>query len=211
MEKARILVVEDHEEMRKYLLSILAKNFDVKTCDNVLTGVELAIRDQPDLILLDVVMPKVDGFDGLQLLKNNPETRSIPVLFLSGKSATEYIVKGLKLGADDYIIKPVMPAELIARIEARVRKQNILRDGTKISHGNLKLILNGRSAFFSDRPLQLTDAEFQILWILLENVGTPVPRESRTVDVHIRRLREKIPAISHHIVSVYGVGYKYKT
>lgn len=224
MEKHRILLIEDNPDTRKFLEGMLSKEFEVLTAENGIIGIDYARNKSPHLIILDVMLPILSGYDACGLLKKDEKTKNIPVIFLSAKNSTPDITQGLSFGADDYISKPFDYKELLARIQARLRT---IRE-TKIEPiliGELRIDPTEREVLFGGKKAQLTLTEFDILKYLAMNSGTVVSREDiltnvwrdesgqttdRTIDVHIRSLRRKIPSLSRHIMSVYGVGYKYE-
>ena len=221
--KAKILVIEDNADTRRFLNVMLSREFEVALADNGIEGIDLAKVFQPELIVLDVVMPKLNGYDTCQKLKADPVTRHIPVIFLSGKNTTLEITYGLSMGADDYLPKPFDHKELLARIQSRLtRAKNA--PGAKVKIGKLEIDTLSRLAVFDDETILLTLTEFDILRLLASRFGVVVTREEimkeiwrdsatqttdRTIDVHIRSLRKKVPSMNMHIQSVYGVGYKY--
>lgn len=226
MEKARILVIEDNLDTRQFLETVLVREFEVICAENAVLGIDYARNKRPDLILLDVMMPILNGFDACSLLRKDEATRNIPIIFLSAKNTVGDITQGLGLGADDYLAKPFDYKELIARIKVRLREKASWRTEPKVLvHGELKLVLDTRDAFYAGTPVILTQTEFDILRLLVQKIGQVVPRDEiiqevwkgsdsstqkRTIDVHIRALRKKIPALTRHVISVYGVGYKYE-
>lgn len=226
MEKARILVIEDNLDTRQFLETVLAREFEVICAENAVLGIDYARNKRPDLILLDVMMPILNGFDACGLLRKDEATRNIPIIFLSAKNTVGDITQGLGLGADDYLAKPFDYKELVARIKVRLREKASWRSEPKVLvHGDLKLVLDTRDAFYASSPVILTQTEFDILRLLVQKIGQVVPRDEiiqevwkgtdastqkRTIDVHIRALRKKIPALTRHVISVYGVGYKYE-
>lgn len=226
MEKSRILVIEDNPDTRQFLQTVLAREFEVITAENAILGIDYARNKRPHLIVLDIMLPILNGFDACSLLRKDEATRKIPIIFLSAKNTVTDITQGLGLGADDYLSKPFDYKELIARIRVRLREKETWQSEPKIlTHGELKLVLDSRDASYAGKAIELTQTEFDILRILVQNLGNVVPREQiiqdvwkgasgstqkRTIDVHIRALRKKIPALTRHIISVYGVGYKYE-
>lgn len=221
--KPKVLVIEDNADTRRFLQVMLGREFEVSIAENGLDGIERAKIDQPELIVLDVVMPTLNGYDTCKQLKAEPKTQNIPVIFLSGKNTTAEITYGLSMGADDYLPKPFDHKELLARIKSRLaRGQNGPSPQVKV--GLLEIDTARRLASYSDQPITLTLTEYDILRLLASRFGVVVSREEimkeiwrdtatqttdRTIDVHIRSLRKKIPAMNTHIQSVYGVGYKY--
>ena len=179
-------------------------------------------RFQPDLILLDLMLPGIDGITVCKLLR---EISTVPIIMLTAKSETDDVVEGLKAGADDYVIKPAKRDEILARIEARLRRSETLGSRTFLNIGDISIDLNARIVRKQDRTLNLTKLEFDLLVELASNPGKTFSREellisvwkykhaadTRLVNVHIQRLRGKIeedadePAI---ILTVRGVGYR---
>jgi DNA-binding response OmpR family regulator len=202
---------------------MLSREFEVSVAQDGMEGITLARSIQPALIVLDVVMPSLNGYDTCKKLKSDPETQSIPVIFLSGKNTTTEITYGLSMGADDYLPKPFDHKELLARIKSRLARSETT-PSPKVKVGKLEIDTVNRIANYDEAPISLTLTEYDILRLLAARNGVVVSREEimkeiwkdsatgttdRTIDVHIRSLRKKIPAMSEHIQSVYGVGYKY--
>src|SRR5690606_40100551 len=122
MKKARILLIEDHAETRKFLETMLSKDYEILTAENAVIGIDFARNKQPDLILLDVMLPILSGLDACSLMKQDEKTKRVPVILLSVKNTQADVTKGLSVGADDYLPKPFDFRELEARIQARLRK-----------------------------------------------------------------------------------------
>jgi DNA-binding response OmpR family regulator len=224
MEKHRILIIEDNADTRRFLEAMLAKDFEVICAENAVIGIEFARNKAPDLILLDIMLPILSGYDACSLLKKDEKTKGVPIIFLSAKNSVSDITNGLTTGADDYIPKPFDYKELLARIKARLRKSDETA-AQPIQIGDLKIDPGSREVSFSGKKVQLTLTEFDILRCLAARAGTVVSREDilkdvwredspktndRTIDVHIRALRRKIPPLTKHVISIYGVGYKYE-
>ncbi len=224
MEKYRILIIEDNPDTRRFLEAMLSKEFEVITAENGVIGIEFARNKAPDLILLDIVLPILSGYDACSLLKKDEKTKHIPVIFLSAKSSVTDITQGLSSGADDYIPKPFDYKELLARIHSRLRK-NAEATAQPIQVGELRIDPSNREVTFAGKKAMLTLTEFDILRCLAAKAGAVVSREDilkdvwkdeshktndRTIDVHIRALRRKIPLLTKHVISIYGVGYKYE-
>ncbi len=224
MEKYRILIIEDNSDTRRFLETMLGREFDVISAENAVIGIDYARNKSPDLILLDIMLPILSGYDACSLLKKDEKTKHIPTLFLSAKNTVSDITQGLSTGADDYIAKPFDYKELMARIWARLRTD---RDKAlqPIQIGELKIDPSNREVAFGGKKTQLTLTEFDILRCLASHAGQVVSREDilkdvwkdhsdktsdRTIDVHIRALRRKIPHLTKYIISIYGVGYKYE-
>lgn len=225
MERSRILVIEDNEDTQRFLKVMLSKEYDVIQAENGVIGIEMARNQNPDLILLDIMLPILNGYDACSLLKKDEKTRHIPIIFLSAKNTVNDITQGLGSGADDYISKPFDFKELSARIATRLRQQKE-QVARPFSIGDLKIDAEKREVNFGGKTIKLTLTEFDLLKYLAQRAGEVVSREEilqnvwteepagktsdRTIDVHVRALRRKIPSLTKHIVSVYGVGYKYE-
>src|SRR3954469_15970913 len=224
MAKPRILIIEDNADTRRFLEAMLGKEFDILTAENGVIGIDYARNKAPDLILLDIMLPILSGYDACSLLKKDEKTKHIPIIFLSAKNSVPDITQGLIQGADDYIPKPFDYKELVARIKARLRKSsdNVAQP---ITVGDLRIDPASREVSFGGKKAQLTLTEFDILRYLAVRAGSVVSREDilkevwkdesnktndRTIDVHIRALRRKIPPLTKHIISIYGVGYRYE-
>ncbi len=226
---SKILIVDDEREIADVVaLYLQNENYDVIKCYNGKDALQQIEREKPDLALLDVMLPDIDGFTILQKIREN---YNFPVIMLTAK--TEYMDKitGLTLGADDYIAKPFNPLELIARVKAQLRRFTKYNEGSKqqediIDFGGLFLNRNTHECIYNERKLTLTPIEFDILWILCENRGQVISSEqlfeqvwkekyyknsNNTVMVHIRHLREKMSGPtgkSDFIKTVWGVGYR---
>ena len=222
---SRILIIEDETPMRVALHDILAaEGHRVLTATDGESGFNRAIEEKPDLVLLDVMMPRLDGFHVCTELRRL--ANAVPILMLTAKGQVEDRVKGLDCGADDYLIKPFSTEELLARVRAllrrHVRNEKAL---TQIELGPVKIDLIKQTATRGRRPIYLTAKEFAIVRLLVESVGEPVSRErfldvvwgytafptTRTVDNHIASLRGKIepnPDQPRWIKTVHGVGYR---
>ena len=221
--KSKVLVIEDNADTRRFLQVMLSREFEVILAENGLIGIEQAKKEQPDLIVLDVVMPTLNGYDACQILKTDAVTKNIPVIFLSGRNTTDEITQGLSMGADDYLPKPFDHKELLARIKSRLARAKS-SPPPQVQVGLLTVDTQKRIAYYNGVEANLTLTEYDILRLLASRFGVIVSREEimkeiwrdtatdttdRTIDVHIRSLRKKINALNNHIQSVYGVGYKY--
>lgn len=224
MEKSRILIIEDNSETKRFLEAMLSREFEIISTENAILGIEFARTKSPQLILLDNMLPVLSGYDICSLLKKDEKTKRIPIIFLSGKNSVADITKGFSAGADDYVPKPFDYKELLTRIKLRLFKS--LEQNTQPIHiGELKIDQANREVSFSNKKAQLTLTEFDILRFLASRSGQIISRQAilkevwndnasetsdRTIDVHIRALRRKIPELTQHIISIYGVGYKYE-
>jgi DNA-binding response OmpR family regulator len=224
MEKHRILIIEDNADTRRFLEAMLSKEFEIISAENGVIGIDFARNKAPDLIILDIMLPILSGYDACSLLKKDEKTKRIPIIFLSAKNSVTDITQGLTTGADDYIPKPFDFKELLARIRARLRK-NAEAAAQPIQVGDLRIDPSNREVSFAGKKAQLTLTEFDILRCLAARAGAVVSREEilkevwrddsqktndRTIDVHIRALRRKIPPLTKYVISIYGVGYKYE-
>jgi DNA-binding response OmpR family regulator len=225
--KHKILVIEDNEDTRKFLQQILSKEYEVLIADNAVLGIDFARNQQPDLILLDIMLPHLSGLDACQILKREERTSRIPVIFLSAKSKISDITNGLTIGADDYISKPFDYKELLARVQARIRASEAAKNAATehIIVGDLLIDPTERSVKYKNKFIELTLTEFDILRLLASSPAETISRKQiidtvrqnskktindRTIDVHVRAIRKKIPEMKKHLSSVYGVGYRYE-
>ena len=221
----RILIIEDETPMRTALADLFAsENYRVLTAADGESGLNRAIGEKPDLIVLDVMMPKLDGFAlcvELRRLAND-----VPVLMLTAKGQVEDRVTGLDAGADDYLVKPFSTVELLARVRALLRRmERKSKSPAKLKFGDVEIDLARQTAFRGKKTIHLTAKEFAILRLLAEAESEPVTRErfldavwgytafptTRTVDNHIAGLRAKIeknPDQPKWLKTVHGVGYR---
>ncbi len=224
-ERQTILIIEDNPDTRRFLEIMLGKEFETISAENAVIGIDFARNRSPDLILMDVVMPILSGYDACSLLKKDERTKRTPIIFISAKNTATDIAHGLSFGAEDYIPKPFDYKELLARIKSRLTRtaETVIQP---IQVGDLKIEPDTRDISFSGKTIHLTLTEYDILRCLATRVGAVVSREDilrevwrdesgktndRTIDVHIRALRRKVPPLVKHIISIYGVGYKYES
>lgn len=220
-----ILLVDDEQDIVEFVRYNLQKeNFTVLTAKN---GKEALVQAQlkPDLVLLDVMMPELDGIEVLKHLKKNPQTEHIPVIFLTAKGSEIDEVIGLELGADDYIIKPISILKLIARVKNVLRKHEGKETGVeqdKITVGAVEIIPLQHVVMVNRKKVFFPKKEFEVLLHLAKHEGQVVNRDSlltavwgtevivgdRTIDVHIRKIREKLEVFANYIETIKGVGYK---
>ena len=221
-----VLVVEDEASLASTLSYNLRKNgFNVVSAADGLEGLQAARREHPDMIVLDLMLPKMDGLEVCRRIRAESE---VPILMLTAKSEELDKVVGLEMGADDYLTKPFSMRELMARVRALLRRSGTREadDTGKISVGHLELDVRGRVVFREGEEVVLKPKEFDLLYFLARHAGQVFTREqllenvwgydffggSRTVDVHIRWLREKLekdPARPKHLQTIRGVGYKF--
>jgi DNA-binding response OmpR family regulator len=228
----RILVVDDEPTIREVVgLYLRRDGFTVDVAEDGTTALTMVARDRPDLIILDLMLP---GIDGLEFTKQVRQTGSLPIIMLTARSEEIDRVLGLELGADDYVTKPFSPRELVARVRAVLRRSQAAAGSVPtealqvpIVAGDLRIDPSAHSVVLADRPLSLTLREYELLLFLARRPGQVFTREqlldhvwgytfasdASTVTVHIRRLREKIeddPAAPRRIQTVWGVGYKFE-
>ena len=223
-DKQRLLVVEDETTLRETLMyNLKREGYEVATSDDGGEALEIARDQKFDLIVLDVMLPTLDGLSICRILRKEQRT---PIILLTARSAEIDRIMGLETGADDYIVKPFSLGEFLARVRAVLRRA-APEVSAKLEAGDLTLDLIGRKAYRGKEELHLSHKEFDLLAALIKNAGTALSRErllqdvwgydfpgdTRTVDVHIRWLREKIEddaADPKRIVTVRGVGYRFE-
>ena len=221
----KVLVVEDDQDIAGLVRQTLEKDhFHVRTTADGASGLELALRDVPDLMIVDVMLPVMDGFELCRRIRQEKKTALIPVLMLSARTEEVDRVLGLELGADDYLTKPFSTRELAARVRAILRRgERGKEESEHISSPPLAIDLARHEVAIEDAKVELSNKEFGLLVHLVRGHGRVFSRTqlldavwgfdyvggSRTVDVHINHLREKLPAIATRIVTVKSVGYKY--
>ncbi len=223
-----ILVVDDDipsAKLTSYLLE--DAGYRVFRAHDATTILQMIEQHNPDLILLDIMMPKIDGFDVCRQIRRNSD---VPIIFLSARGQLQDRVMGLQIGGDDYLVKPYEPSELLARVEAVLRRRNadMLNTSTRLSQGNITLDPVEHKVIFTDgRVVELTPLEFRLLYYLMKNAGRILSvtqilskvwgydyeGESNLVAVYIRRLRTKIeedPDQPRHVITVRNLGYKFE-
>ncbi len=218
-----IAVIDDEPDILELIsLHLTKSNFKVKKFLNAESFFKFLSSKIPDLIILDLMLPDLDGIEVCKYLKSNQEFSSIPIIMLTARVSETDKVLGLELGADDYVTKPFSPRELVARVKAVLRRKT-QDSGEKIKIGDILLIdLNKFQVFVENKKIDLTPTEFRILKILATKKGWVFTREQildhlwghdkavldRTIDVHIKNLREKLGKAKKFIKNVRGIGYK---
>ena len=221
MAKPKILVVDDEPRMRDLIRLYLQAEFHVVEAEDGLHALKLLASENPALVLLDVMMPHLDGWATLRRVREESKT---PVIMLTARGDVPDRVQGLRMGADDYVAKPFDGKELAARIQAVLRRTGSLTEGqTAIRRGDLEIHPDQRTASYQGRPLSLTPKEFDLLTLLAAHPGQAFPRERlldrvwgaefegdiRTVDSHIKNLREELGDGAAMIGTVWGIGYRF--
>jgi len=227
---ARILVVEDEPDILEVVgYNLSQAGFEVERAEDGETGLKKATEGMPDLVVLDLMLPGIDGFEVCRLLKQAETTQHIPVLMLTSRAEEVDRIVGLELGADDYVVKPFSPRELVLRIRAILRRSQAgpeapVEEGDSIEVGPLVIDQGAYHAVLRGQPLQLTATEFKLLLTLVQRRGRVQSRQellntvwnyqydgyARTVDTHIRRLREKLGEDSDLVETVRGIGYRFR-
>ncbi|MCU0418405.1 MAG: response regulator transcription factor [Cyclobacteriaceae bacterium] len=219
----KVLVVDDEEPILELLRYNLEKQgYDVKTALDGATGVDIAKKFHPDLVLLDIMMPKMDGVEACRLLRAMPELQNTFIVFLTARSEEYSEVAAFDVGADDYITKPIKPRALMSRISALFRRDSKKKNtSAQIKLGELTIDRTSYTIKVKGREISLPKKEFELLFFLAQNPNKVFSRDdllqniwgsdvyvlARTVDVHIRKVREKIG--DDYITTVKGVGYKF--
>jgi DNA-binding response OmpR family regulator len=225
----RILIVEDDRDIALSLRLKLERDggYRVDTVVDGIEGLRAAVASPPDLVVLDVNLPGMDGFEICRRLRKNAATAAVPIIMLTARIDETDRVAGLEFGADDYITKPFSPKEALARVRAVLRRSGRGDEGAEsLADAPLRIDVAERVARVGDRDLGLTRKEFDLLAELLRQRGRVLtrerlletvwgydyPGETRTVDVHVRRLRQKLGApVDERIETVVGVGYRYRS
>jgi two-component system phosphate regulon response regulator PhoB len=221
-----ILVIEDEKDIVDLIAYHLKQSgFPVIEAFDGPSGLDLARKEKPSLIILDLMLPGMDGKDVCRILKSNPLTQNIPILMLTAKAEEVDRVVGLELGADDYVTKPFSPREMVLRVKAILRRKEIPQEDEKIIQINdLTIDIDRHQVSIKKNTIPLTSTEFKLLVELASNRGRVQTRErlldkvwgytyegyARTVDTHVRRLREKLGSSGDEIETIRGVGYRFR-
>src|ERR1039457_272365 len=227
---ARILVVEDEEDIRQILAYNLGQSgHEVLTADRGAAGLDLARKERPELVLLDLMLPDISGLEVCRQLKSDPALREVPVMMLTARSEEIDRVVGFELGADDYVVKPFSVRELILRVQAVLRRSHGSASGVnadseaELVFGRLRVDRSAHRTWVDDEEITLTPLEMKLLWtlyqrrgrvqtrgVLLDDVWEASPENNtRTVDTHIKRLREKLGLAGAYVETVRGIGYRF--
>lgn len=220
-----ILIVDDKPSVRQLIGDYLSEQgYQIIEAENGVQALELATTMQPDLILLDVMMPKLDGYGVIKKLRKQS---NIPTIMVTAKRQEADIVRGFELGADDYIVKPFLMRELLMRIRARLKQSPHANAAPLLEVGNLVLNPQNRTLLLNAKNIDLTEVEYHVLAVLMQNAGDAVSRAAlsitliengfigseNTIKIHIHHLRQKIepnPSKPRYIETVFGRGYRLK-
>jgi len=222
---SRVLIVEDERDIRDLVLFHLEREgFQVSSASSGEEALRQVRHAGPDLVLLDLMLPAMGGLEVCRKLRQDPATAALPIVMLTAKGDEVDRVLGLELGADDYIVKPFSPKELLARVRAVLRRAKLAPGAPAIAIGTLAIDPGTRTVTVQGAPLTLTHKEFELLGALADAQGRVLSREflldrvwgysrageieSRTVDVHVRRLRVKLGPEGRRILTVKSVGYR---
>jgi len=221
----KILIIEDEEDIARLVKLYLEKDgFRAVIATEGIEGLKLIKTDHPDMVILDLMLPEMDGLEICRKIRNAPDTALLPVLMLTAKAEESDTIIGLELGADDYVMKPFSPKVLVTRVKALFRRLERADDPKQTSYvyGPLLVDLSRHEVLLDGEEIPLTAKEFGLLEQLLHHPGRVLTRDvllnavwgydyygtTRTVDVHIRRLKLKIPLLDDAIISVKSLGYK---
>jgi two-component system alkaline phosphatase synthesis response regulator PhoP len=221
---ARVLIIEDSADIAELIKHYLDRaGYDTVVHGSGRDGLVAARQSPPDLVVLDVMLPGMDGMQVCQALRAEPTTSGLPILMLTARGEEADRVRGLELGADDYVTKPFSPKELVARVGALLRRADrSLKPAVQLQYGPISINLDRHEVRVANDDVRLTAKEFLLLQYLLEHRGRVLSRDrlltdvwgyqytggTRTVDVHVRRLREKIPLLTTALSTVKQFGYK---
>lgn len=225
--KEKILLVDNEQDIVEFLqYNLVQEGFDVVPAYDGSEALE-KLSENPDLIILDIMMPRLDGFEVFKKIREIEKFKDIPIIFLTAKSGEIDEIKGLELGASDYIQKPISPKKLIARVKSNLRKNPAAEKSapSKIKIGPVQIDRENYTVHINNEEKFLPRKEFEILYFLANNPGRVFSRDAllrevwgpdvyvvdRTVDVHIRKIREKLESYADLIETIKGVGYKFKS
>ncbi len=226
---AKILIVEDERDIVDLLqYNLQEAGFETDYVRNGADALHRAVEKSPDLILLDLMLPEVDGLIVCRLLKNDPRTKNIPIVMVTAKTEERDRIAGLELGVDDYITKPFSPKEVVLRVSAVLRRLQVgnqqAEDTKQIQRHGLTIDLDKHQVLTESGPIDLTATEFKLITLFARSPGRVFTRDilmdviwgeeyygiDRTVDTHVSRLRRKLGGFGEHIETVHGVGYRFK-
>jgi DNA-binding response OmpR family regulator len=226
MPKEKILIIEDDKHISKLVKYNLEKTgYDCIAVEDGEKALDVLGKQGSDLIILDIMLPKMDGFEVCRLIKQDPKLKNIPIIMLTAKGEEMDRIVGLELGADDYMVKPFSPRELMLRIKAilkRGKQEESLKD--IIKWGALIIDVPKHRVMINNKEIELTLMEFKLLVTLIERKGRVQSRDklltnvwgidaeiyTRTVDTHVKRLREKLGKVGDSLETVRGLGYRFK-
>ena len=227
MAKSKIIVIEDEPDIAEMIAyNLRREGHKVSVCRDGEQGLSRIRTDNPDLVVLDLMLPGIDGVEVCRMVKSDPVTRATPIIMVTAKSEESDVVLGLKIGADDYIAKPFSPRELVARVDVALRRggrQVVAEPGERVVRGALTVDLSHYDARVDGQPISLTPTEIRLLHFLAKHPGRVFSRAQllsrvigedavvtdRNIDVHVRALRQKLGEHDAVIETVRGVGYRF--
>lgn len=219
----KILIIEDERDVADLISFNLERSgYEVLIAHDGLKGQDLALKERPDLIILDLMLPGKDGYSVFKELRRDNRTSHTPVLMLTARAQTEDRIKGLEAGADDYLTKPFSPKELVLRVNAVMRRIEASPGAVEVTVGPFRLDKNSMNFYLDGERVDLTSTEFKLLLFLVERPDSPQDRNdllrnvwgysdevhSRTLDTHMKRLRSKLGDYANLVETVRGVGYR---
>jgi len=219
----RILIVEDEQDIADLIgFNLDRAGYQVLMAHDGITGTDIAMRERPDLIILDLMLPGRDGYAVFRELRRDSRTVHIPVVMLTARAQTEDRIQGLEAGADDYLAKPFSPRELLLRVRAILKRSDSPPGAVDLVHGPFRFDKNAVKFYIDNEPAELTSTEFKLLLFLCERAGRAQDRNdllrtiwgysdaahSRTLDTHMKRLRQKLGSHGSWIETIRGVGYQ---
>lgn len=218
----KILIVEDEPDVADLVSFNLERaGFQIAVAHDGLIGLQMALVEKPDLILLDLMMPGLDGFAVFKELRRDSRTNKTPVIMLTARAQTEDRIQGLEAGADDYLTKPFSPKELILRVKSVLRRSESVPGTAEFEFGPFRFDKNNMKFYLTGQAVELTTTEFKLLLFLSERAGRPQSRHdllrhvwgysddahSRTLDTHMKRVRQKLANFAGMVETVRGFGY----
>lgn len=226
MAQGRVLIVEDDKDILNLVAwHLKAADYEVLKAEDGISGLDMALREKPDLIVLDLMLPGMDGLDVCKTLKRDKQAGATPIIILTARGEEADRIVGLELGADDYVVKPFSPRELVLRVQAVMRRAAGPAPGADVlSVEGIAVDSQAHRVWIDNQETFLTATEFKLLLELMQNRGRVLTRDrlldrvwgyqfegyARTVDTHIRRLRQKLGAYAHLVETIRGVGYRFR-
>lgn len=223
MKNCKILVIDDESRMRKLVRDFLTKKgYEVLEASNGEEAMEIFYEDKEiDLLILDVMMPKMDGWEVCREVR---KTSKVPIIMLTAKADERDELLGFELGVDEYVTKPFSPKILVARVEAILRRSSVGNDSGVIMAGDITMNKSAHEVFVGDEPIELSYKEFELLAYFIDNQGIALSRErilnnvwnydyfgdARTIDTHVKKLRNKLGERGEYIKTIWGMGYKFE-
>ncbi len=219
---AKILIADDEQRIRKLVKDFLMKEkYEIIEAENGEETLDKFYEDKPDLVILDVMMPKIDG---LSVCEEIRAESSVPIIMLTAKDREADELNGFNKGADEYISKPFSPKILVARVNALLRRSNVITDGGVLEAGNIVVDITAHTVKVGSDNLDLSVKEFELLCFFINNEGIALSREkildnvwdydyfgdARTVDTHVKKLRAKLKDSGKYIQTIWGMGYKFE-